>query len=73
MGLAIDKKLRVNRVRVSRRNSIPHVREAALIRLPSQLGSHFKGADELAHRAGICKYWACCHARSSGTILSYQY
>ena len=26
-----------------------------------------------AFRAGIRKYWAGCHARSSGTVLSYQY
>jgi hypothetical protein len=64
MGLAIDKKLRVNGVRMPRRNAIPHVREAALIRLPGQLGSYFEGADELAHRAGIREYWACRHAIS---------
>jgi hypothetical protein len=72
MRRTIDKKLRVNRVRVPRRNPVPHVRKSALIRLPTQFGSHFECADELAHRAGICKYWACCHARSSGTVLSYQ-
>src|SRR3977135_847840 len=64
MGFAIDKKLAVNRVCMSRCDAIPHMREAALIRLPSQFGSHFKGADELAHRTGIREYWACCHAIS---------
>src|SRR6266478_2930983 len=69
MGLAIDKKLGVNGVRMPRGNAVPHVRKAALIRLRGQFGSHFEGADELAHRAGIGKYWAYCHARSLADCL----
>jgi hypothetical protein len=64
MGLAIDKKLRVNRVRVACGDAVPQMRKAALIRLPAQFGSDFKRADELAHRAGIGKYWECRHALS---------
>src|SRR5260370_1968321 len=69
MGLAIDKQLRVNRVRVARRNAVPHVREAALIRLPTQFRSDFERANELAHGAGIRKYCACPHALSSADCL----
>jgi hypothetical protein len=64
MSRAIHKKLAVNRVRVPRGDPVPHVREAALIGLAAQLRSHFKSADELAHRAGIRQYRACGHAIS---------
>jgi hypothetical protein len=69
MSFAIDKKLRVNRVRMPRGNAVPHVRETALKGLPAQFGSHFEGADELAHRAGVRKYWVCCQAISLLTSL----
>ena len=64
MGLAIDKKLRVNRVCMPGGDAVPHMREAALIRFPAQFGSDFEGADKLAHRAGIRKHWECRHALS---------
>jgi hypothetical protein len=53
VGLAIDKKLRVDRIRVARGDAIPHVRKAALKSLACQFGSHFEGADELAHGASV--------------------
>jgi len=56
-----------------RRNPVPHVREAALIRLPSQFGSHFECADELAHRAGILQVLGVCHAAPLEPFLSYQH
>ncbi len=51
--LAIDKEFRVDGVRVPCGDAVPHMREAALIGLAAQFRSHFKRADELAHRAGI--------------------
>jgi len=53
VGLAIHEKLRVDGIRVAGGDAIPHVREAALMSLTRQFGSHFEGADELAHGAGI--------------------
>src|SRR6267143_4665403 len=64
MRLAIDKELRVNRVCMARGNTVPHMREAALVCFPAQFGSDFESAYELAHRAGIRKHWACHHAFS---------
>src|SRR6266481_10129489 len=52
-----------------RGNAVPHVRKTALKGLPAQFGSHFEGADELAHRAGVRKYWVCCQAISLLTSL----
>src|SRR5438105_4997525 len=49
-GLAIDKKLGVNRVAMASGDAVPHVRETALIKLAGQLGDHFECAYKLAHR-----------------------
>src|SRR5438876_10439762 len=43
-------KFRVDRIRVPRRDPIPHVREPALIHLPAQLRGHTKRAHKRAHR-----------------------
>jgi hypothetical protein len=40
-----------------------------VIDLPAQFRGYVKSADELAHGAGICKYWACGHAVSFGKIV----
>src|SRR5437899_11080887 len=67
--LAINKEFRVDGVRVPRGDAVPQMRKPALIGLPAQLRSHLKRADELAHRAGIGKYGACCHVVSFVNIL----
>src|SRR6266404_7132588 len=51
--LAIDKKFRVDGVRVARGNAVPHVRKPALKYGAGQLGSHLKGAHKGAHGAAI--------------------
>src|SRR6266403_120859 len=61
---AVHEKLGVDGVRVPGGDPVPHVREAALVCLASQLRSHFEGADELAHGAGIREYGACRQAIS---------
>jgi hypothetical protein len=72
VGLAINEKLRINGIRMARGDAIPHMREAALKRMPGQLGSHFEGADKLAHGAGICEYGTCGHAVSCSRVVNDQ-
>jgi hypothetical protein len=55
--LAVHKEFRVNRIRVARRDAVPHVRKPALVRFASQLGSHLERAHESAHRAAIGQNW----------------
>jgi hypothetical protein len=52
-GFAVDKKFRVDGVRVARGNPVPHVRKPALKYGTGQLGSHFKIAHKRAHFAAI--------------------
>jgi len=52
-AFAVYEEFCVDGVGVTRGDAVPHVREAALIVLASQLGGHFKRADELAHGAVV--------------------
>src|SRR6266403_3098437 len=61
---AVHEKFGVDGVRVPGGDAVPHVREAALVRLIGELRSHFERADELAHGAGIREYGACRQAIS---------
>src|ERR1700732_257953 len=45
----INKKLRVDGVSMPCRDSVPHVREAALVDFAGELGGHLESADKRAH------------------------
>src|SRR6266478_978447 len=54
---AVNKEFRVDSIRVTGSNTVPHVRKEALKCIAGQLGSHIKGADKRAHRTGVGQNW----------------
>src|SRR5262249_29375362 len=61
-GIPVHKEFGIDRVGVAGGDSVPHVRETALIDLAGQLGSDLEGAHELAHGAVVGQDGICGHA-----------